>query len=234
MLVVDSLADRAERQLKEEIISARLAPGKRIDVKAYASAWNVSPTPIRDAVKQLERQGLAEISPRHGVFVARLDSKALKDIFDLRIVLECLAVELATPLVPKDEARRVLRLYCHARDATVREERNATLRQIDNLIHDVAMRHCDNPRLIRTLTGLCDAIRWSQNTVIRRLREPYEATLPEHIRIAEAMCARDVAGAVRAMREHLRNTFGRIRCHLEDKTSRSRAADQAHTQEEAE
>lgn len=210
MLNVHSLAEQVERKLKDEIISGQLIPGQRIDLKAYAAAWKISVTPIREAVKQLEAQSFVKIQPRRGVFVAELDAKAIEDIFNLRIALECLAIELATPVVPDDEIREALELYRSAKSATNDDSRSALLPKIDNLIHNIAMRHCDNAHLIRTLVGLRDVISWSQGTIIRRLVRPYDETLHEHIRIAEAMCSRDSDRARQAMKTHLANSLRRI------------------------
>lgn len=204
------LSAQAETALKEEIISGRLLPGQRIDLQSLAQSWKISPTPLRDAVRALDTQGLVEVSPRRGVFVAAVDRKALKEIFELRVALECAATELATPIVPLDEAKAALAAYRQARDAANDRERQKALSAIDNRIHDVVIRHCGNARLIRIMDGLRDHVRWSQQTVIARVKEPYEVTLPEHIRVADAICRRDVAAAVGAMREHLENTFRRI------------------------
>ena len=205
-----SLSEQVEIALREEILSGRLAPRERISLSHYSKVWNVSPTPLRDAVRQLGAQGLVEISPRRGVFVAAIDRNALKEIFDLRLALECLAVRLATPLIPAEEAQRVLDLYKKAKNAAGPKERERSLSKIDNLVHTVVVQHCGNTRLKRMMEDLSDLVRWSQRTTIAHLREPYEATLPEHIQIAEAICARDPEAAAAAMHAHLSNTFERL------------------------
>jgi DNA-binding GntR family transcriptional regulator len=205
-----SLSEQVERALREEILSGRLAPRERISLRHYAKTWSVSPTPLRDAVRRLGAQGLVEISPRRGVFVAAIDRNALKEIFDLRIALECLAVRLAAPLIPEKEARRVLELYRRAQDAPSNKDREHTLTDIDNLIHIVVVEHCGNARLKKMMEDVSDLVRWSQRTTIAHLREPYTATLPEHIRIAEAIVARNPEAAAAAMHTHLENTFSRL------------------------
>jgi len=205
-----SLSEQVENALKEEIISGRLAPGQRIDLNAFSLNWSISITPLRDAVKQLESVGLVEISPRRGVFVSRLDQQAIKEIFELRIALECMAIQLATHAVPIEEARNAKKLYSQAKSALRKEHRDELLPKIDMLIHNLGIKYCGNQLLVKMMEGLRDLIRWSQQTIIRNLNESYETTLPEHIRIAEAVCARDAAGAAEAMRVHLQNTYNRI------------------------
>jgi DNA-binding GntR family transcriptional regulator len=210
-----SLSAQVENALKEEILSGRLLPGQRIDLQGLAKTWNVSPTPLRDAARSLATQGLVSVSPRRGVFVAAVDKKALKEIFELRVALECTATELATPIVPIHEVEDALSAYKRARDATNERERRKTLAAIDNLIHDVIIQNCGNSRLIKIMNGLRDHVRWSQQTIIARASQPYNDSLPEHIRIAEAVCSRDTAAAVATMREHLENSYHRIAGQIE-------------------
>ena len=88
-----SLSEQVEQALKAEILSGRLAPKQRIDLQDYRKHWSISVTPLRDAVKVLETIGLVEVSPRRGVFVSQIDRTALKEIFELRIALEPMAIQ---------------------------------------------------------------------------------------------------------------------------------------------
>jgi DNA-binding GntR family transcriptional regulator len=207
-----SLSDQAEQILKEEILSGRIPPGERIDIPALAESWKVSQTPIREAVKILGEQGLIDISPRRGSFVAQVDRTALREIFELRIALESATTRLATPRVPQEEAEQVLHAYEQAYEVNT-EDREAVLSDVDNIIHDLLIRHCGNGRLIKIIDGIRDHVRWAQHTSLQR--EPYSVTLPEHIRIAKAVCARDVDAAVEAMVSHLSNTLDRLNSHLD-------------------
>ena len=112
-----SLSEQVEIALKNEITSGRMLPGQRISATDLKAAWNISSTPFRDAVRSLEMQGFVVVEARKGVFVAPLDAKAVSEIFDLRIALECMAIERATPLVPTHEAARVLAAYTNAQEA---------------------------------------------------------------------------------------------------------------------
>jgi DNA-binding GntR family transcriptional regulator len=200
--------------LSEQIVSGQLSPGQRVDLNHYASLWNVSVTPLRDAAKHLESLGLIRVLPRRGVFVADLGAKEVKDIFDVRIALETTAVRLAATRIPMDKAERALKLYCAARDTTSDAERKRMLPKVDLLIHRLVEQYCDNPRLQKLMEGLHDLIKWCQRTIILRLTEPYVATLPEHIAICQAVCARDPDRAATAMREHLMNTLARVQTFL--------------------
>lgn len=204
-----SLADQVRDALKDEIISGRLKPNDRIDLSEYAQKWSISPTPLRDALKNMETTGLVTIHPRRGVFVADFDEAGLAETFELRVAFEGMAIRLAARNVPEKIAREMLEKY-RAAGATAGSERIARLREVDDAIHDIAFEYCDNKRLRKMMESVRDLIYWSKQTIIRNVPEPYEATLPEHLAICEALVSRDGDAAERAMRAHLENSLARI------------------------
>jgi DNA-binding GntR family transcriptional regulator len=217
-LAQESLSRRVMEAFSDQILSGRLVPGQRVDLGFYASKWEVSITPVRDAAKQLEALGFLKVLPRRGVFVAELSAKEVKDIFDLRTSLETTAVRLATPRIPKAEAERALQLYIKAGEAPPGKERLRLLPKVDLLIHTLALTYCDNPRLQKMMEGMRDLVKWCQSTIILKLNEPFMTTLPEHIAICEAVCARDPERAAAAMQTHLNNTSERIQAFLREES----------------
>jgi DNA-binding GntR family transcriptional regulator len=210
-----SLADQVLDALKDEIISGRLKPNDRIDLNDYTTKWSISPTPLRDALKQLETTGLVVIHPRRGVFVADLDRAGLAETFELRVALEGMAIRLATRNVPAEVAATTLRRYRDTEKANGNARLNQ-LQKVDDLIHEIGLTYCNNKRLLRMMESVSDLVLWSKQTIIRNVPEPYEATLPEHLAICEAVVAGDGDAAERAMRTHLENSFARIESYLDD------------------
>lgn len=204
-----SLAEQVERALREEIITNRLVPNQRIDVMHYANKWSLSPTPVRDAIKALEAAGFVHVSPRRGVNVAELDEAALREIYEIRIAIECTAIRRACETVPEHVALDALANYRMAgeKQGTARDE---MLMDIDLIVHELALEYCGNQRLRKIMSGLNDLVRWSRLSVIRNLPQAYDTTLPEHIRICEALCERDGERAAMEMFSHLSNSLDRI------------------------
>jgi DNA-binding GntR family transcriptional regulator len=205
----ESLATQVRNVLREEIISGQLDGRARIDVKQYARKWAISTTPIRDAFKHLETEGLLRVSPRRGVYVAEVNWIELKEIYEVRMAIECTAVRLAAANIPPETAQSVLQDYRDAQSAKGRD-RARLLREADFRIHEVAMVYCGNARLQRLAESIHDLVRWTRQTLIRSLPRPYEDTLTEHIAICEALCRGDGASAADAMYVHLANTLARI------------------------
>jgi DNA-binding GntR family transcriptional regulator len=208
-----SLSEQVEVALKKEITSGRMMPGQRISTSDLKAAWKISSTPFRDAVRALEIQGFVTVEARKGIYVAEMDGDAVNEIFDLRIALECMAVERATPLVPSDEANRVRDAYVEAKRASEAGDLSLASKT-DRLVHDLARIHCGNKRLQRALASHMELIGWAQRTINRKLPAASVIALPEHIQIMTAICARDPEAAARAMRTHLENSRERLRAQL--------------------
>lgn len=216
IIALETLGNQIVDALSHEIISGRLQPGQRIDLNFYADRWNISITPVRDAARKLEALGLITILSRRGVFVATLDARDVKELFDVRIALESATVRLATPHIPTDEARQTRKLYIEAGEKLKAQpaEKHLSLPTVDLLIHKLALQYCDNSRLQKMMQEMWGLIEWCQNTVASQLQEPFLTTLPEHIAICDAIIAGDADAASAAMYQHLTLTSARIQSLL--------------------
>jgi DNA-binding GntR family transcriptional regulator len=92
-----TLAQQIADRLREAILSGELAAGQRLSQEALADQFEVSRVPVRDALRQLQGQGLIEIHARFGATVAELSALDLEELYDMRIALEPLIARLATP-----------------------------------------------------------------------------------------------------------------------------------------
>ena len=90
-------------ELRRLIIIRRFIPGERFDVEAIAQQFKTSVTPVRDALQMLSQDGLVNIKPRSGYFVARTTLKQLRDLLDLRHILEVAAVERAAVKITQEQ-----------------------------------------------------------------------------------------------------------------------------------
>lgn len=209
MLETTPLRGQVEQLLRQAILDRKLAPGERLDLPALARRWGVSITPVRDAVQRLESERLVTVLPRKGVYVARLDRSDVRHIYDVRRALECLAVETAIGVIPEQRLRDAISTYHAAGEEVARSGHREALVACDRLVHDLVLEHCANPRLVQTMNGIADQVRWARSMVTE---DPatYESALAEHVEVLRALLARDTAGAVEAMRRHLTNSADRV------------------------
>lgn len=209
-----SLGERVAGMLRDEILSGRLAPGARLNLDDYKTSWDISITPLRDAAKKLEADGLVTISPRRGVFVAKIDRNALFEIFEIRQALEPLITEKATPHIPEQDIEAALKEHRAIERVVYPARRLERLRKIDDLVHDLVINHCPNARLARLVIGLRDSIIWCRNTVQNSVPDAFDPSLAEHILILEALSTRDPGRASQAMADHLSATRARTETAL--------------------
>jgi len=153
--------DGVYKELRHAIVSYKLKPGERLNVEELAQGLGVSLTPVRGAIQQLATEGLVEIKPRSGTFVATLTTQDVEETFRIRCALECLAGEDAIPKISGDELRRLREILKSLR-RPIRSEADQLAHERDN---------SELHQMIVTASGN------------RRLREMYEA-LNAHIKIA--------------------------------------------------
>jgi DNA-binding GntR family transcriptional regulator len=100
-----SLTDSVHAALHDAITMGVLAPGERLREVELARHFAISPTPVREAIRRLEREGLVTVLPYRGAAVAQLDAAELADLYDIHELLECRAVRLAAAAHPRDTSQ---------------------------------------------------------------------------------------------------------------------------------
>jgi DNA-binding GntR family transcriptional regulator len=138
------------------IVDGTLAPGQRIFESDLAEQLGVSRTPLREALRQLETEGLVQMHARRGAMIARLSAAEMHEEFLIRATLEGLAIELAAPRLSGDNVRSLERQLRRMDDALRRGQRAVFLdhhRQFHQTIFDAA----GAPRLSRMLANLLEA-----------------------------------------------------------------------------
>jgi DNA-binding GntR family transcriptional regulator len=97
--------------LREAILEGTIPPGSRLRQEDLAAAFGTSRIPVREALHLLEFEGLTRSEPRRGFTVTELDADQIEEVYDLRIVLETHALQLAIPLLTADDRAELERLY---------------------------------------------------------------------------------------------------------------------------
>ena len=97
------LRDVVFNTLRQEILTGKLKPGERLMEIHLANKLGVSRTPIREAIRKLELEGLVIMIPRRGAEVAQISWKSLKDVLEVRSALDALAIELACERMGQDD-----------------------------------------------------------------------------------------------------------------------------------
>jgi DNA-binding GntR family transcriptional regulator len=154
-----SLSEKVYDYLVEEIIEGRLQPGERLVEREIVSALNVSRTPLREALPQLEAHGFIRTIPRRGAIVAQLTLKDVDELFDVRESLEVLAARLAASRADNASIARLEARLDYAREVT----ESGSLRDIaaaNAAIHGQILNMAQNGLLAELMRPLSGRVRW--------------------------------------------------------------------------
>jgi len=196
-----NLSEKIYEILKNKIISEELKPGERLLDDKLASKFGVSRTPVREAITRLSSEGLVEINRRSAVYVKRLSKKDIEEIYEIRKVLEGLAIRQATYIISDEEINQLSILLEKARRSLKTNDRQACI-ALDIKLHQVVLKNCENSRLISIMNNLNTLIHVFRVRVAKN-REKAKQALREHEAILEAIKARDAEKAEKMMVEHI-------------------------------
>lgn len=195
------LRDVVFNTLRRAILKGELEPGERLMEIALANKLGVSRTPIREAIRKLELEGLVVMIPRKGAEVARITEKDLRDVLEVRASLEKLAIELACDRI-EDEEIADLKETCQAFAESLSSEDLTTMAEKDVAFHDVIFRATKNARLIQILNNLREQMYRYRLEYLKDI-EARPRLVEEHQKIMDAVIRRDREEAVRLIRDHI-------------------------------
>lgn len=197
----ETRADRARRQLADEIITGRLKPGARLDECDIAARLGLSRTPVREALRRLAAIGLAELRPHRGVFVAQPDSEHLAETFEFMADLESLCARYAAIRMSAAE-RRILEAHHLASGDLVRRGDAEHYARQNTEFHEMIYRFSHNRSLAetgQTTRRRLAPYRRGQFALLGRLA----LSFAEHGRVVDAIIRGEAAVAGAAMHAHV-------------------------------
>lgn len=198
------LRDVVFNTLRKAILKGELKPGERLMEIALAERLGVSRTPVREAMRKLELEGLVVMIPRRGAQVANITEKDLNDVLEVRIALENLSIENACARMTEEQ---LAELWKAAKDfeATMAEEGNLVkLAEADVAFHEVIYKSSDNRRLNQVLNNLREQI-YRYRVEYLKDEETRNLLVKEHEEIYEAIRNRDVKQAQEISYQHIEN-----------------------------
>jgi len=189
--------------LSEAIVKGVLRPGERMMEIQLAEEMGVSRTPVREAIRKLELEGLVAMVPRKGAYVASLSMKDIIEVFEIRGALEGLAAELAAERITDDELEELERYLVRITESIETDDLTLMV-EVDTGFHSQLYRASRNGRLSQIISNLREQIQRFRKA---SLSQPgrMRAALEEHKKIVEAISSRDSALARRLAEEHIEN-----------------------------
>jgi DNA-binding GntR family transcriptional regulator len=190
----------AER-IRERIYNHELKPGEWIDEQVLAQSFGLSRTPLREALKVLNSEGLVVLKPRRGCFVAELTEQDLDEIFPVMALLEGRCAYDAVRKAKPHDIKRLDGIHAKLEEFAAAGDINRYYEQ-NYIFHDTVQKLAGNLWLQKTVSDLRKFLKLLRG---RQLRLPgrMEASLEEHRMVMAAFHNRDPAGAEKILHDHL-------------------------------
>lgn len=197
------LRDVVFNTLREAILRGDLVAGERLMELQLAAKLGVSRTPIREAIRMLEQEGLAITIPRKGAIVAGMTEKDMKDVLEIREALEELSVQVACDKITENEIEQ---LYRNMKEFELALQSGDLKRmaQADVEFHDVIYQATDNPKLISMLNNLREQM-YRYRVEYLKNPENHEQLLKEHEAIYQGISEKDKSVVTEMIRKHIAN-----------------------------
>lgn len=197
------LRDVVFNTLRKAILTGELKPGERLMEIHLANRLGVSRTPIREAIRKLELEGLVIMIPRRGAEVAQITEKSLKDVLEVRRALDALCVELACDRISAEETEQ-LRESCEEFERATETEDTAVIAKADVELHDIIVHATGNQRLIQLINNLSEQMYRYRFEYIKD-EDRHDNLIREHRMIYESIAKRDKKRAAEAAKLHIDN-----------------------------
>jgi len=195
------LRERAYEAIKEAILTLELAPGQPVNEAELAAQLNVSRTPIRDALLQLQSEGFVIIQPFRGAFVSELTAQDIIEIFALREMLEVPAARHAAQnWTPDDIAAAEALLQQMQAAAEQNDVRGYAL--LSDQFHSMVVQKLNNRRVMQVLENLHDHLMRLRNMAL--LVTQSKEFIDDYRALIDAIQSESAPAAEKAMRTHLR------------------------------
>ena len=197
------LRDVVFNTLRRAILTGELKPGERLMEIHLANRLGVSRTPIREAIRKLELEGLVTMIPRRGAEVAQITEKSLQDVLEVRRALDALCAELACDRIT-NEGKAALERACDQFEKATKTGDVVTIAEADVALHDIIVQATGNQRLIQLINNLSEQMYRYRFEYIKD-ETGHENLVNEHRMIYESIMNGDREKAAAAARLHIDN-----------------------------
>ena len=185
--------------LRRAILNGELETGSRLVQAEIAATLEVSTTPVREALRDLASEGLIRFDPHRGAVIAELSGEELAEIYEIRQILEPLAMSQAVPAIGEGTIEQLRKLHAKMID----ERHSASFVDLNRTFHMMIYEAAASPRLASIIRSLEDAAVMYIGAALETNPGLRDAAVHDHGEILEAVARRDVDGAIEAIKRHL-------------------------------
>lgn len=208
------LRDVVFNTLREAILKGELRPGERLMELQLAAKLGVSRTPIREAIRMLEQEGLAVTIPRRGAEVAKMTEKDMQDVLQVREALDQLTAMIACELMTQEELEQ-LEKAAYAFEAAIETKDIKEIADTDMHFHDIVYEATNNPKLVNVLNNLREQM-YRYRVEYLKDEKNYPTLLKEHRQILEGFKEKNKELIAETMRKHVQNQANAVKVIIQN------------------
>ena len=205
-----TLANEVTASIREAILGGRLVPGARLREESLASSMNVSRGPVREAIVQLQREGLVVVQRNRGTFVARMSAGDLEEVYSLRRAVEGLAVLQAIRHADEVQLQELQNIVDTMGAQFARGISESEAAELDMRFHERIYEAADHRRLLEVWTALRSQVHIL--LLARNIADPdfRDVLVSGHQSLLDAILARDEELALARTTEHINGSHDHI------------------------
>lgn len=199
-------------KMKKAIVNGTIQPGTRLTETKVSEQLGVSTTPVREAFRRLESERLVKNIPYKGAVVQELSTKEIEEVYECRLALEVLAMEVVSETIDKEGISNLRALVEESKEYSD----FPNYEKMNTAIHDEILSYTNNDTLRNMLKQLHEVVYHNRSRFSlseQRRLENYE----EHLRIVKALEDKDITEAKRAMRVHIKNAYTYIQKRIDER-----------------
>ena len=208
------LRDVVFNTLRQAILTGELKPGERLMEIHLANKLGVSRTPIREAIRKLELEGLVTMIPRRGAEVAQITEKSMNDVLEVRRAMDALCVELACDRITPEELQD-LKKACDTFEAAVKTDDIKQIAQADVALHDIIVQATGNQRLIQLVNNLSEQM-YRYRVEYLKDENNYPTLMKEHKDIVEGLVRKNKMQVTETMHQHVKNQAVAVKAMIQE------------------
>lgn len=208
-----SLGGKVFQQLKNSILAGEFENGAELREIALAKKLGVSRTPVREALRQLEQEGLVEIYPNRGAYVKGITYKDVEDIFRIRARLEGLCAEMAVSSITQEQLDKLDEIILLSKFYEEKKDMEHLL-NMDSQFHEVLFESCGSKMLEHQLKDYHQYVQKARLRSLKRQERAKKST-HEHEEILQAIKEKNAQKADELATRHILNAIANIRLEHE-------------------
>lgn len=208
------LRDVVFNTLREAILKGELKPGERLMELQLAAKLGVSRTPIREAIRMLEQEGLAVTIPRKGAEVAKMTEKDMEDVLQIREALDELAAKIACEQISEEQLEELVATM-HEFEESTKTDNVKKIAEADVKFHDIIYQSTGNPTLVNMLNNLREQM-YRYRVEYLKDENNYPTLMKEHKDIVEGLVRKNKMQVTETMHQHVKNQAVAVKAMIQE------------------